>query len=409
MRTEYKLITTPYILRYCKKQNYHDRFMEGNFLEIGVLRLENRPNVMKGAWYQRNIRDFVDGTATVYNITGPHDIDGEIHYIQLDNGERWVIMGESFKGPKWIWQQTKERLRMSVIPKGDNYAFDLPIPTPGNRNKDTYTMSCASLEELEGILPDFSSILMENGVTKLGQRMELFDDTSSRKRFLSAIIEQSEGLAPIIGFCITRLLAIIKIYDELRDEGDVEFTHMVDERSANIKKSDGIADVIAAGETAYVEFKPAIWYDYGRAVNDPNYKIKKEENVSDNIVRTVAGFLNAEGGTLFIGVSDDGDAYGLEGDIKLTGRKDLDGLENELNQLISSSVSKEISAAKIRISLPKFQGQTIAKVEVAKANSPVFMQTSRLQNKFYVRIGNATNTMSVESAFNYISQHDWSS
>lgn len=383
--------------------------MGDGMLEIGVLRLSDTPNIMKGSWYQRDIRDFVDGTATVYDVTGPYDIEGEIHYIQLNNGDRWVIMGESFKGPKWIWQQTKERLRMSVISKGDNYAFDLPLPSPGNRNKDTYTMSCASLDELVELFTNSSSILEEHGVIKIGQRMELFDDTSSRKRFLSAIIEDTESLAPVIGFCITRLLAIIKIYDELNDEGDVEFTHMVDERSTNRNKSDGIENIIAAGETAYVEFKPAIWYDYGRAVNDPNYKIKKEENVSDNIVRTVAGFLNADGGTLFIGVSDDGDAYGLEGDIKLTGRKDLDGLENELNQLISSSVSKEVSAAKIRISLPKFQGRTVAKVDVAKANSPVFMKTSRHQNKFYVRIGNATNTMSVESAFNYISQHDWSS
>jgi hypothetical protein len=381
--------------------------MVEEFVEIGVLRLESSPNIMKGAWYQRNTRDFVDGTATVYNITGPHEIDAEIHYIQLDNGDRWVIMGESFKGPKWIWQQTKERLRMSVVPKKDNFAFDLPLPSPGRRNEETYTMSCASEEELQTVLPNYSNLLKEYGVISIGQRIDLFDDTSSRKRFLSAVIRDTEGLAPVIGFCITRLLAIIKIFEELKQLGDVEFTHMVNESTTEAKKGDGLVETIAAGETAYVEFKPAIWYDYGRAVNDSNYKIKKEENVSDNIVRTVAGFLNADGGTLFIGVSDDGEAYGLEGDLKLTGRKDLDGLENELNQLISSAVSKEVSAAKIKISLPKFQSQTIAKIDVKKANSPVFMKTSRHQNKFYVRIGNATNTMSVESAFNYISQHDW--
>lgn len=382
--------------------------MDADNIEIGDFRLGSTPNIMNGAWYQRNVRDHVDGTVSVYQVEGPQELEAEIHYIQLDNGERWVVMGESYKGPKWIWQQTKDRLRMSVIDKGDKFAFDLPLPTPGNRNKETYTMSCASEEEIGLIIPDFKNIISKYGVIEVGQRANLFNDTSSRKKFISATINQPECLAPIVAFCITRLLAITKVYDRLKETGNIEFTHMVDEYARNSNKHDTLEQTIAKGETAYVEFKPAIWYDYGRAVNDPNYKIKKEENVSDNIVRTVAGFLNADGGTLFVGVSDDGESYGLEGDLKLTGRKDLDGLENELNQLISASVSKEVCAAKVKISLPKFQGRVIAKVDVKKSNTPVFMKTLRHKNKFYVRIGNATNTMSVESAYNYISQHDWS-
>lgn len=382
--------------------------MDGEDVEIGVFNLGVIPSVMPGAWYQRNIRDHVDGTVSVYQIQGPNELAAEIHYIQLENGQRWLEMGESYKGPKWIWQQTKDRLRMSVIEKSGKFAFDLPLPTPGNKNKETYTMSCASLEEIDLVLPNFKDLIVEHGVVQIGTRADLFNDTSSRKKFVAAITDKPDSFAPVVAFCITRLLAISKIYERLKQTSDSDFTHMVDEYSNSNKREGTLDQIIAKGETAYVEFKPAIWYDYDRAMHDPNYKCKKEEIVSDNIVRTVAGFLNADGGTLFIGVSDDGNAYGLEEDIKLTRRKDLDGLENELNQLISFSISKEVSAAKIRISLPKFQGRVIAKVEVMKANSPVFMKTSRLQNKFYVRIGNATNTMSVESAFNYISQHDWS-
>jgi len=71
--------------------------MGANVIEVGTLRLDSAPNVMKGAWYQRSVRDFIDGTATVYGVTGPHEIEAEVHYIQLDNGERWVMMGESYK------------------------------------------------------------------------------------------------------------------------------------------------------------------------------------------------------------------------------------------------------------------------------------------------------------------------
>ena len=129
--------------------------------------------------------------------------------------------------------------------------------------------------------------------------------------------------------------------------------------------------------------------------------------MSHNIIKTIAGFLNADGGTLFVGVSDSGSSNGLLEDVELTKRKDLDGLENELNQLISNAVSKEISATKVRISFPEFQSKTIAKIDVKKSNAPVFMKSKKHEDKFFVRIGNATNNLSVESAFNYISNHDW--
>jgi hypothetical protein len=298
---------------------------------------------------------------------------------------------------------------MSVIDKGDKYAFDLPLPSPSSKDEHKFTMSCASEEELQKLLPDFDSLLKKHGAVEIGQRIELFDDTSTRKKHLSTVIEDTESLAPVIGFCLTRLLALYTHYEQLKQSGEIEPSQMVHDNSSTGNKIQSVSAIIAKGETANVEFKPAIWYDHGRATHDPNYKLKREIHVSDNIIRTVAGFLNAEGGTLFVGVSDDGAAYGLEGDLSLTGRKDWDGLENELNQLISQAVSNEVCAAKVNITFPEFQSKKIAKIDVMKAVSPVFMKNESHQNKFYVRIGNATNTMSVESAFNYISQHDWSS
>jgi hypothetical protein len=86
----------------------------------------------------------------------------------------------------------------------------------------------------------------------------------------------------------------------------------------------------------------------------------------------------------------------------------MDGLENELTRLLSDAISNEVVATKVKINFPNFKGKTIVRIEVYRAGAPVFMKTNRHRNKFYVRIGNATNTMSVESAYNYISQHEWS-
>lgn len=379
---------------------------------INELSLSRTSEVLDGAWFQRSVRDHVNGTATVFNITGPHQLEAEIHYIQLENNERWVMLGERYSGPKWIWKQTKERLKMTITEKDGVPMFDLPLPSPGKRDKDIFTMSLAPYEDLESILPNFENVLKTVGVTAVGQRSDLFGDTSSRKRYIGAMIENTDCLAPIIGFCISRLLPLIQTYEKLFASGEIqeEFTHMLGDAKLQLgeEKVDELTETIAKGESAYVEFKPAIWYNHDRALHEPNYNVKKEEKVSDNIIRTIVGFLNAEGGTLFIGVSDDGNAYGLEPDLNLTRRKDLDGLENELNQLIIHSIPKEIAAIKVKISFPTFQDKIIAKLVMTKSNKAVFMKDSRHLDRFYVRIGNATNSLSVESAMNYISEHDWS-
>jgi len=382
-------------------------------LELGPLKIDTSYEVFTGSWFQRSVRDNVDGTATVYRINGPHDLEAEVHYIQLENGERWVMTGESYSGPKWIWKQTKDRLRMSISFKNEVPMFDLTLPSPGNRNKEVYTMSGAQVEDFEALSPHFFELLNDHGVVETGPRSELYGDKSSRKNFLSANLEDPDCMAPIIGFCITRILALIKIYDRLHSRGEIteESTHMVSEKHAPAREEavSELDQLIARGESASVEFKSTIWFDINQSLKNPNYTPKKEAYIQDNIIKTIAGFLNSEGGSLIVGVSDDGNAYGLDADLKFTQRKDLDGLELELTQLLMNIFSKEIVATKIRSSFPEVQQKTILRIEVKPSNSPIFAKTSKDNEAFYVRIGNLTQLMSTQSAISYIAQHTWNS
>jgi len=61
----------------------------------------------------------------------------------------------------------------------------------------------------------------------------------------------------------------------------------------------------------------------------------------------------------------------------------------------------------VRVSFPKFQGVSICRVEVTRSNEPVFANTMRVRDAFFVRIGNSTQTMSVQSAMSYVKNHDW--
>ena len=61
------------------------------------------------------------------------------------------------------------------------------------------------------------------------------------------------------------------------------------------KGIDELTQLVADGETAYVEFKSTIWFDINQARYNKEYTPKKEPYIQDNIIKTVAGFLNSEG------------------------------------------------------------------------------------------------------------------
>jgi hypothetical protein len=110
------------------------------------------------------------------------------------------------------------------------------------------------------------------------------------------------------------------------------------------------SELIAAGESLNVEFKSSARYSYKGQVRDP-----KLEHV---IVKTIAGFMNAEGGTLLIGVDDKGQVVGLEADYQTLGKRNRDGYELFLTQLLDTNLSGA-SLPLARISFSQVDGQDV--------------------------------------------------
>jgi hypothetical protein len=102
-----------------------------------------------------------------------------------------------------------------------------------------------------------------------------------------------------------------------------------------------IDDLIAAGESETIKFKSTARVNLHTGEADP-----KMEHV---IVKTVCGLLNHEGGTLLIGVADDGQVLGIEPDLRTLGPKgNADGYELHLRQLLDTSLSA-VTAQTVRI------------------------------------------------------------
>ena len=51
-----------------------------------------------------------------------------------------------------------------------------------------------------------------------------------------------------------------------------------------------------------------------------------------NCIKTVAAFLNSNGGNLFIGINDDKVVEGMERDLELVRNNSLDLLQNKISQ-----------------------------------------------------------------------------
>jgi predicted HTH transcriptional regulator len=158
------------------------------------------------------------------------------------------------------------------------------------------------------------------------------------------------------------------------------------------------SELIAAGESLNVEFKSSARWSYKGQVRDPRL-----EHV---IVKTIAGLMNAEGGTLLIGVDDNGHVLGLEPDYLTLGKSSRDGYELFLTQLLDVHLSGA-ALALARISFSEIDGKDVCRVDVAASAQPVFARPidGKQHTEFWARIGNSTRQLVGTDMAEYQREH----
>jgi len=160
-----------------------------------------------------------------------------------------------------------------------------------------------------------------------------------------------------------------------------------------------VEDLIAGGETDSVEFKSTARYNAHTGRADPRL-----EHV---VLKTVGGFANASGGTLLIGVNDDGELLGLDGDLSVMKKPDADRYQLWLTDLLETTMGKA-AAPGVGVTFPDVNGSQLCRVEVRAAASPVFVRPPGAQNhEFWVRVGNSTRLFSGAEILAYSKEH-WS-
>jgi CheY-like chemotaxis protein len=156
-----------------------------------------------------------------------------------------------------------------------------------------------------------------------------------------------------------------------------------------------IHELIAQGENERVEFKSSIRWDYNkRSVN------KKLQEI---VAAAIAGMLNSEGGTLLIGVADDGTVLGIEEDVQTLRKRNPDGFQLALTDIVRDYVGIECMGC-IRTRIELLDDKHVCIVSIKKSPTPVFLATGDT-HKFWVRTGNSTRSLDVKAAIDYIQMH----
>ncbi|WP_077153654.1 AlbA family DNA-binding domain-containing protein [Bacteroides bouchesdurhonensis] len=129
-------------------------------------------------------------------------------------------------------------------------------------------------------------------------------------------------------------------------------------------------------ESDTIEFKSSVVYPAGRTLPD----MKQQSEV---ILRAIAGFLNASGGTLYIGVSDTGSVIGLKEDY-IYMVCDSDGYERFIRQRIIATMGKDINGL-IKIEFPQYGTREVCRIIV-----PCYGKFVELKGVIWQRQGNST-------------------
>jgi Putative DNA-binding domain len=159
----------------------------------------------------------------------------------------------------------------------------------------------------------------------------------------------------------------------------------------SLTSADRVRGLVREGETKTIEFKKTLSLDVKT--------MTKEKHIETSALKTVVAFLNTEGGTLLIGVSDDGSISGISAEI-LKLHKNTDKFMLHLKNLIKDRIGEDYYPF-IDCSRVDVDGNPIVVVECKSSQDPCYLDKA----EFYVRTNPATDKLDGPKLVAYVRNH----
>jgi hypothetical protein len=151
-----------------------------------------------------------------------------------------------------------------------------------------------------------------------------------------------------------------------------------------------VASLIDAGESEVTEFKSTLRVNLHTGEQD--------KRMEQSVLKTLAGFLNTNGGTLVIGVSDDGSPVGIESD-KFPSE---DKMSLHLVNIVKDRMGPQAMTT-MHLHFEDHDGTRVLVIRCPRSRLPVFLKDGDVE-RFFVRTGPATTELSASQIQAYIKQ-----
>jgi type I restriction enzyme R subunit len=267
--------------------------------------------------------------------------------------------------------------------------------------KATYGTETAEVEALSRIIAELNerfglNLGPEHKVT-LGQMMDRLDadpalDASARANTRENVrLTFNKKVEEVIQEIVDSNFELYKRITDDRAFGEIIKNLLFDHYVRGHRQAE---ELIKRGESKTLEFKSTLRWSLKEDRQD-------DRGVTHAALKTIAAFLNTEGGDLLIGVADDGSIVGIERD-RL---EDDDKFMRHLCQVVRNGLGDRASTC-IDPKTQIVQGKTVCVVSCQRSPEPVFLKWKGMEatanGDFFVRSGPGTAKLSPESAEQYI-------
>jgi len=147
-------------------------------------------------------------------------------------------------------------------------------------------------------------------------------------------------------------------------------------------------EIIKEGESNDVEFKSTIRWNI--------HSKKRDKDIEHASLKTLAAFMNSQGGHLFIGVNDKGEILGLKQD----GFQNNDKLLLHMTNLIKDRIGS-IFLTHLTMHIEEINGLSILRIDCLPATEPAYVNDTK-DDYFYIRTGPSTTKLRTSEIHDYI-------
>lgn len=351
--------------------------------------------------FRGQLTDFVRLYAFLAQILTFADADLEKLYVYARYLRR-LLPGSQTELPREVQQNIDmESYRIQQIGSGSIALERKPGILDPVGTKGAYISAPEELEALSRIIAELNdrfglNLGPEHRVT-LGQMMEKLDDDAALDA--AARVNTRENVRLTFDQKVEHVIQEIvdsnfELYKRITDDrafGEAIKNFLFDQY---LRAHRNAEELIKRGESKTLEFKSTLRWNIKEDRQD-------DKGVTHTVLKTVAAFLNTEGGDLLIGVADDGSIVGTERD-KL---ESDDKFMRHLAQVVRNGLGDRAGTC-IDPKTQIVERKTVCVVSCQRSPEPVFLKWKGMETApegdFFVRSGPGTVKLLPKSSQEYI-------